>query len=175
MIEFGATLRAARRASGMTQARLGLRADVSRPNVVAYEKERREPLFRNAMALLEAAGANVTIEGPVSWSWSGGLRPYAVPSRLWRLAPADALRSLQLGNHLWWSGPPRTLDLARRDERLRAYEIVLREGSPVDIEEAVDEVLLCEAWPDLVLPRELHDAWRDLVSPPVTSRRATAA
>ena len=35
--------------------------------------------------------------------------------------------------------------------RPRAYEIVLREGTPSD-EGVVDGVLLCEAWPDLVLP-----------------------
>ena len=47
---------------------------------------------------------------------------------------------------------------------MRAYEIVLREGTSIDIEGVVDGVLLCEAWPDLVLPATLRAAWEPLVS-----------
>jgi len=32
--------------------------------------------------------------------------------------------------------------------RLRAYELVLRDGAPADIESIVDGVLLCDAWPE---------------------------
>ncbi len=100
----------------------------------------------------------------MTWSWTDGLRPYAVPSRLWRLAPKDALRRFDADVHLWWSGPPRGFDLADRQDRLRAYEIVLREGAPADIEQIVDGVLLCEAWRDLVLPRTLRAAWGHLIA-----------
>lgn len=51
------------------------------------------------------------------------------------------------------------LDLASRADRLRAYEIVLREGMPSDIVGVVDGVLLCEGWADLVMPVEARDAW----------------
>ena len=61
--------------------------------------------------------------------------------------------------HLWWSGELKTVDLAARTDRLRAYEIVLREGTPDDIVRVVDGVLLCEAWPDLVLPAAARDGW----------------
>ncbi len=57
-----------------------------------------------------------------------------------------------------------TLDLALRSDRLRAYELVLREGTPSDIEAIVDGVLLCEAWPDLTLPRSLRAAWNALIA-----------
>ena len=117
------------------------------------------------MSLLGAAGAEVRIESPVVWSWTEGLRPYAVPSRLGRLAPEVALRRFEPGLALWWSGPPRTFDLSERTDRCRLYEIVLREGRPVDIEAVVDGVLLCEAWPDLVLPRGMAAAWSPLVAP----------
>ena len=40
------------------------------------------------------------------------------------------------------------------------------EGRPADMESIVDGVLLCEAWPDLVLPRALAAAWTPLVSMP---------
>lgn len=151
-------------AAGLTQAELGLRAGVARPNVVAYEAGRREPRFDSAMALLDAAGAEVTVDPPVVWSWTSGLRPYAVPSRLWRLEPSVALRSFEPGVHLWWSGPSRSFDLANRRDRCRVYEIVLREGRPEDIESVVDALLLCEAWPDLVLPRALIAAWKPLIT-----------
>lgn len=152
-------------AAGLTQAELGARAGVARPNVVAYEMGRREPRFDSAMALLGATGADVRVEPPVVWSWTNGLRPYAVPSRLWRLDPAVALRSFEPGPNLWWSGPSRRFDLAVRAERCRIYEIVLREGRPEDIESVVDGVLLCEAWPDLVVPRALVAAWSPLITP----------
>lgn len=163
MIEFASTLRTARLAGGLTQAELSERSGVVRPNITAYESGRREPLFHSAVELLEAAGAEVVIEVPVGWSWTEGRRPYAVPSRLWRLVPQWALARFDPGAHLWWSGPPRSFHLALREDRLRAYEIVLREGAPADIEQVVDGVLLCEAWTDLVLPRELRAAWNPLI------------
>ena len=162
-------------AAGLTQVELGARAGVARPNVVAYEMGRREPRFDSAMALLDAAGADVVVEPPVVWSWTTGMRPYAVPSRLWRLDPAVALRSFEPGLHLWWSGPSRPFDLAVRAERCRLYEIVLREGRPEDIESVVDGVLLCEAWPDLVLPRALVASWSPLITTPSSDRPAQIA
>ena len=162
---FAEVLRSIRHAAGLTQAELGARARVARPNVAAYEAGRREPLFESAMGLLGAAGAEVNIEPPLVWSWTDGLRPCAVPSRLWRLAPEVALRRFEPGLALWWSGPPRTFDLSERAERCRLYEIVLREGRPADIEGVVDGVLLCEAWPDLVLPRGHAAAWAPLIAP----------
>lgn len=168
---FAETLRSVRVAAGLTQAEVGARVGVARPNVVAYETGRREPRFDSAMALLGAAGADVTVEPPVVWSWTSGLRPYAVPSRLWRLDPALALRTFEPGLHLWWSGPSRSFELAHRAERCRVYEIVLREGRPEDIVSVVDGVLLCEAWPDLVLPRALVASWSPLI---VTSQANSA-
>jgi transcriptional regulator with XRE-family HTH domain len=163
---FAERLRSVRVAAGLTQAELGARAGVARPNVVAYEAGRREPRFDSAMALLDAAGADVTVEPPVAWTWTSGLRPYAVPSRLWRLDPSVALRPFEPGLHLWWSGPSRSFDLANRRDRCRIYEIVLREGRPEDIESVIDGVLLCEAWPDLVLPRALVASWASLITSP---------
>jgi transcriptional regulator with XRE-family HTH domain len=163
-MSFAEILRSVRLTARLTQAELGSSAGVARPNVVAYEAGRREPRFDSAVALLNAAGARVVVEPRVVWTWTEGLRPYAVPSRLWRLAPKDALRSFEPGLTLWWSGPTRTFDLAFREDRCRLYEIVLREGRPADIERVVDGVLLCEAWPDLVLPRGLDAAWAPVVS-----------
>lgn len=116
------------------------------------------------MRLLAGAGAGVVVEGPVRWSWSGGMRPYAVPSRLWRLPVADAVGVFEPGVGVWWSGVEgRRFDLGDRRQRLRAYEVVLREGTPADIEGVVDGALLVDAWDDLVLPASLRGAWQSLV------------
>lgn len=164
MAEFARLLRCARRGAGLTQVEVARRSGVARPNIVAYEHGRREPLFGTAVALLGVVGAEVRFEPPVAWVWTAGRRPYAVPSRLWRLAPGRALGQFDPAVHLWWSGPPLVFDLSLRSDRLRAYEIVLREGTPADIGSIVDELLLCEAWPDLVLPRELRSAWEPLIT-----------
>lgn len=174
-MRFAEALRSARVAAGMTQAELGSRAGVARPNIVAYEAGRREPLFESAVGLLAATGAELTVDPPIVWSWTATLRPYPVPSRLWRLTPEEALRSYEPPIALWWSGPPRTFDLARRRDRCRLYEIVLREGRPTDIESVIDGVLLREVWPDLALPRALATAWAPLVSPsPVATALAVS-
>jgi hypothetical protein len=82
---------------------------------------------------------------------------------LWRLDLRDAVRVLTPGLHLWWSGPALRLDLANRADRTRAYELVLREGSPEDIGSTVDGALLIDVWPDLVLPSELRRAWQPIL------------
>ena len=156
-------LRSARQATGLTQAELAARTGLARPNITAYEAGRREPLFSTARVLLAAVGAIANICPPIEWHFTSSRRPYAVPSRLWRLPPQQALQQFVTGTHLWWSGPPRRFNLGDRSERARAYEIVLREGRPEDIASIVDGVLLCELWPDLVLPRELKSGWQPVI------------
>ena len=160
---FSTILRSSRQAAGLTQSELAALTGIARPNITAYESGRREPRFTTATNLLTATGASWQIDAPVTWSWTPTRRPFAVPSNLWRLPTNIALRRLEAGTHLWWSGPPRTFDLAKRDQRLRAYEIVLREGGPDDIASVVDDILLHDAWSDLTLPHELRDAWEPLI------------
>jgi len=160
---FSKALRSARIAAGLTQADVAAATGIARPNIAAYEAGRREPRISTAEVLLGATAASMVIIAPVTWTWTATRRPYALPSRLWRLSAWEALRQFEAQTHLWWSGPPRTFDLCQRPERLRAYEVVLREGTPADITSVVDEVLLREAWQDLVLPADLRRAWQPLV------------
>ncbi len=162
-MEFAQALRSARAAALLTQAEVAEASGIARPNITAYETGNREPRYSSAQKVLEAVGAKLLIKEPVTWHWTVGRRPYAVPSRLWHLPPHQALAKISTDQHLWWSGPPRQFDLIKRGDRLRAYEIVLREGTPLDIEPMVDEVLLVEAWNDLVLPAELRQAWASLI------------
>jgi len=162
-MHFAKLLRVARLQSKLTQADVAALTGIARPNIAAYESDSREPRISTANKLLSAVGATLTVHAPITWTWTTTRRPYAIPSRTWRLPPKQALATIQAEAHIWWSGPPRVFDLSVREQRLRAYEIILREGTPLDIEAVIDEMLLNEAWNDLVLPSELRRAWQPLI------------
>lgn len=162
-MEFSTALKEARLAAALTQAEVAAMTGIARPNIAAYEAGRREPRIPTAQNLLNAVGATLQITAPPIWHWTQTRRPYAIPSHLWRLPTPTALRQFEAPIHLWWSGPPRTFDLSQRGDRLRAYEVVLREGTPQDIVGIVDGLLLCETWPDLVLPADLRRPWQSLI------------
>ena len=170
-MEFADVLSDARMAAGLTQAELEARSGVARPNIAAFEAGRREPRWATAIRTLEATGATIDIAEPIRWAWTAGRRPYAVPSRLWRLPLAAAVRIFTPGSALWWSGAAPRFDLSDREDRARAYELVLREGQPDDIRSIVDGALLIDAWPYLVVPAELRRAWQ----PVIDSSRAALA
>jgi transcriptional regulator with XRE-family HTH domain len=153
----------ARSAASLTQAEVSALSGVARPNIAAFESGRREPRWHTAVLTLEATGATIDIAQPITWSWTNGRRPYAVPSGLWRLPIDDTFRVLTPGLRLRWSGPSPQFDLAERSERCRAYELVLREGTPDDIASVIDGALLVDAWHDLILPAELRQAWQHLI------------
>lgn len=158
-MKFATVLLDARHAAGVTQAELSARSGVARPNLVAFEAGRREPRWSTAGRSIEATGATLEITAPIRWSWK------TIPSLLWRLPLAEAFRILTPGLHLWWSGPAPRLDLGRRPDRIKAYELVLREGSPEDIHPIVDGALLIDAWDDLVVPAEFRRAWEPVLDP----------
>ncbi len=172
-LHFPETLRSARLRAGLTQAEVATRTGVARPNIAAYETGTREPKASTMQRLLEAVGYTLHAEPIIEWTWTTTRRPYPVPSRLWRLHPYDALRTIELPMHLWWSGRPRILDLADSAQRSRAYEIAVREGNPKDIENIVDGVLLTDAFDELVLPQPLREAWQPLITPQPTKATTT--
>jgi hypothetical protein len=45
---------------------------------------------------------------------------------------------------------------------------VLREGTQADLLRFIDGALLVDAWPGLVLPRELRTAWKPVIETVVT-------
>ncbi len=87
-----------------------------------------------------------------------------MPEQLPRLPLRHAVAQVRLPFHLSWSAPERCYDLAMRQDRLRVYEIVLREGTPDDVVTYIDGALLIDAWPDLVLPAPIRDAWETLIA-----------
>lgn len=162
----GATLLGrARRAAGLSQTELARRAGTSRTAVSAYENGRKSPTLDTAERLLDEAGFDLDATPRVEFhDVVARGRTYAVPDRLPVLPVAQALGTVVLPLTLNWSQPGRVFRLADRAQRARLYEIVLREGSAIDVLSYVDGALLADLWAEIVLPRGLRAAWAPLVS-----------
>jgi transcriptional regulator with XRE-family HTH domain len=155
----------AREAAGLSKTALAERARTSRSTLSAYEHGRVSPTLDTAERILAAAGHRLTVAPVLRWQevGIGGGRSAAVPDQLPDLAARAAIRRLEMPLHLDWSRPGRAVDLSDRSQRARAYESVLREGRPEDIESIVDGALLVDLWHEVVLPRQLRKAWQPLI------------
>ena len=154
-----------RHEAGLSQEELAARAGTSRTTISAYEHGRKSPTLATASRLLATAGFELTAEPRVTFtevSVRHG-RPAFVADRLWRLPLREAFAEVTLPPGLNWSTPGAVFDLTDRRRRARCYEIVLREGTPADLLRFVDGALLVDAWPGLVLPRELRAAWQPVI------------
>lgn len=155
----------AREAAGLSKADLAERAGTSRPTLSAYEHGRVSPMLDTVERVLEAAGYRLAITPLLHWHEVavGRSRTVFVPDHLPELPTQEAVRVMDLPLHLKWSGQGRSVNLADRRQRALIYEVVLREGRPVDIESIIDGALLVDLWDELVLPRRLRVAWEPLV------------
>ncbi len=85
----------------------------------------------------------------------------AVPGDLDAVDVEKATGVVELPLHIRWSGPLRLYDLADRQERARVYEQVLREGNEDDVRRFIRSDELIDLWDELVLPRNVRNAWAD--------------
>lgn len=161
----GSLLAVARKEAGLSISEVARRAGTSRPTVSAYEHGRVSPTLDTMARILQATGHQLVIEPVARWTQFavGRGRIAFVPDRLPKLPASQALRTVHLPIHLDWSSPIRDIRLADRRQRLQAYEVVLREGRPVDIESIVDGALLVDGWGDMFLPRAIRAAWQPLI------------
>jgi transcriptional regulator with XRE-family HTH domain len=159
-------IESARRSAGLSQEELARRAGTSRPTLSAYEHGRKSPGLPTAERLLHEAGFELTATPRIDYVEQVGSRgrSFWLPTRLGRLPVAQAVATVVLPLHLNWSAPRRTFRLADRAQRARAYEIVLREGSPAELAAYVDGALLVDLWPELALPREIRAAWTPVIA-----------
>ena len=123
------------------------------------------PTLATAECILAATGHRLRPAPIVKWREIGVGRGRTawVPDRLPELPANEALRTLILPLGLEWSRPGRTVRLSDRGDRARAYEMVLREGTPVEIESIVDGALLVDVWDQIVLPRGICPGWQALI------------
>lgn len=160
-----ALLEPVRHGAGLSQEELASRARTSRTTLSAYEHGRKSPTLATVERLLESAGFELTAEPHITFSeveMRRG-RPIFVADRLWRLPITEAFAEVTLPLGLNWSRPGLAFALRDRRQRARCYEIVLREGMSADMLRWIDGALLVDLWPDLVLPREVRDAWQALI------------
>ena len=158
-------LERARHDSGLTQDEVARRARTSRPTLSAYEHGRKSPTLATARRLLEATGHDLEAVPRIEFRQQTTARGRAVwvPDRLWRLPVRQALGVVTLPLHVSWSEPGRTSELSDRGRRARVYEVVLREGDPLDIRSIIDGALLVDLWDELVLPRVVRTAWDPVI------------
>lgn len=160
-----ALLERVRQEAGLSQEELASRAGTSRPTLSAYEHGRKSPTLATVERLLDSAGFELTAEKRVTFCEVsvGRGRPFFVADRLWRLPICDAFAGVTLPLEVNWSSPGTSFHLADRRQRARCYEVVLREGMPADMLRYVDGALLIDVWSELVVPREVRNAWQPVV------------
>lgn len=160
-----ALLKQVRREAGLSQEELASRAGTSRPTLSAYEHGRKSPTLATVERLLERAGFELAAEPKVSFREAPVRRgrPFFVADRLWRLPIREAFAEVTLPLEVNWSRAGASFKLADRRQRARCYEVVLREGMPVDILRFVDGALLIDLWSELVLPRDMRAAWQPII------------
>jgi len=85
--------------------------------------------------------------------------PYDTPTSLGALhGPESGMLEVPVTVH--W-GPRRVFDLDQPALRRAAYRAIVREGTP-DVQEALlNESLLRQLWPELVLPDRCRQLWED--------------
>lgn len=159
-----------RHESGLSQTELAARAGTSRTTLSAYEHGRKSPTLATVERVLDSAGYELTFKARVDFSevpLRRG-RPVFVADRLWRLPISEAFATIKLPLGLNWSHPGATFELSDRRQRARCYEVVLREGMPIDLVRFIDGALLVDLWTEIVIPRQLRAAWQptiDMVNP----------
>lgn len=99
----------------------------------------------------------------MSESFSARRRPFSLPASLEELDGPTATGTVTLPPHIDWS-TRRAYDLANRDDRLRVYELVLREGTLHDLRRYLDPNELPVVLDELFLPDHIKAAWRELLT-----------
>jgi hypothetical protein len=79
---------------------------------------------------------------------------------------------VELPLHLNWSDIGRRYDLRDQRQRARVYEIILREGTPDDIDTYIDGALLSDMWDELTLPAYIREAWAVIIPEGIRGKRS---
>lgn len=163
-VELSETLRRARRHAALTQVELARAAGTSQAAVARYETGTVLPDLKTLERLLDRCGYRLTIQlAPARRARTGretaSVRPVVVPRDIDDPAIEKASGLVELPPWIRWSGSPRSYDLSRRDDRIRLYEQVLREGTAEDIKRFIRIDHLVDVWDDLLLPAHVRKAW----------------
>lgn len=175
----GSLLVYARRAAGLTQEALARRAGTSQPTLSMYERGTKSPSLAVAERIMEATGHHLAVLPNLEFvqvPGQHGLHPFWLANQLWRLDPERAFRMVLLpGPDHDWPVPRRPYYLHDRTDRARAYELILREGSPRDLLDYIDGALLVDIWRELDLPDPIRRAWQPRIRKALPTRRRRRA
>src|SRR3954454_21360229 len=124
-MESARLIKAARRASRLTQAQLAALAGTSQATLSAYERGLKAPSLGTASRIIEATDHELTLQARIDWRehHPPGILAFWVPHMLWAVSPPACFVTL-------WSpdlidpGTGDTWDLTRRDGRRRAYTVL---------------------------------------------------
>jgi transcriptional regulator with XRE-family HTH domain len=155
----------ARRAAGLTQAELALRAGTTQSAVSMYERRRKVPMLDVAERLMQAAGADLGMVTTVVFEvdFLPGLKAFWYPNRLWRVEVPGCFDRVRMPD-LVGRTEQDEWDLRDRTDRRRLYENLLVEGTQHMIMRWVDGALLGDVWAELVLPDKVRAAWEPAVA-----------
>lgn len=161
----------ARRAAGLSQRRLAEIARTQQSSVSEYESRRKSPTLEVVERLVDAANAKLTVSPLVMWDYLDDPeipelpegRVIFFPDRLWSVPVPDCFARVQVVRRLLGTDENTVWDLSDAGQRVAFYERVLVQGLPEQMEDAVDGVLLVQAWPDLDLPDVVRRVWQPAV------------
>lgn len=155
----------ARRAAGLSQARLAQIARTSQSSVSEYESRRKSPTLEVVERLLDAAAAELAVKPMVFFDVIDDpvVGTFFVPDRLWSIPLPDCFARVQVLQFLFRTEEDQIWDLSVEAERIAYYALVLRHGLDHQIQDSVDGVLLIQAWPHLNLPEVIREAWQPVI------------
>jgi hypothetical protein len=87
-------------------------------------------------------------------------KPVAIPEQfLTRSLGATQTDTVILPLHIWWSEPQRSFNFNDRTQLIRAYGLILAEGTKADVLHFIDPEILLSIWSELLIPRHVQEAW----------------
>ena len=160
----------ARRASRLSQAELARRGGTSQATISAYERGLKTPSLDVAARLLGVLGYELTLHSRIDFEeyHPEGIGPFWAPNLLWRVPTPDCFDTLRIPDLLQYT-PQGEWNLKDRTDRRRAYEILIREGTPQQMIRWLDGALLIDLWDELDLPDPIRWTWLPAVA---TAREA---
>jgi transcriptional regulator with XRE-family HTH domain len=163
-VERPTIIEVARRAAGLTQARLALRAGTTQSAVSMYERRRKVPTLDVAERLMQAAGADLGMVTLVVWEVGvlPGPKAFHYPDRLWRVEVPGCFDTVRMPDLVGRTGRGEW-HLRDRSDRRGLYENLIVAGTPQMMLRWVDGALLVDAWPQLRLPAQIRAAWEPAV------------
>ncbi len=155
----------ARKAAGLSQAQLAMKAGTAQSSVSEYESRRKSPTLEVVERLLESADAELAIKPIIDFDvrQDTEIGRYVVPERLWSVPMPDCFSKIQVLGYLAKSRRPLVWDLLNEAERIDYYAWVIGLGAIDLMLDSVDGILLMQVWERLNLPSVIRAAWQPVV------------